>query len=81
MQRRGVKHLYLFGSTARGEARPNSDIDLFFDYEHGTMSLFDLMDLKDYAAQLLGQDTDIMSRSSLHPALQKNIEQSAVVVF
>jgi len=28
-----VEHLYLFGSTARGEAREDSDVDLFFDYE------------------------------------------------
>ena len=27
----GVEHLYLFGSTARGEAREDSDVDLFFD--------------------------------------------------
>jgi len=31
----GVQHLYLFGSTARGEARDDSDVDLFFDYERG----------------------------------------------
>jgi carbonic anhydrase len=31
----GVEHLYLFGSTARGEAREDSDVDLFFDYERG----------------------------------------------
>jgi uncharacterized protein len=31
----GVRHLYIFGSTARGTARDNSDVDLFFDYEKG----------------------------------------------
>lgn len=29
----GVQYLWLFGSTARGEARPDSDVDLFFDHE------------------------------------------------
>ena len=28
----GVEHLYIFGSTARGESRDDSDVDLFFDY-------------------------------------------------
>jgi uncharacterized protein len=33
LKRLGVQSLYLFGSTARGEARADADIDLFFDYE------------------------------------------------
>jgi uncharacterized protein len=33
LKRLGVEHLYLFGSTARGEAREDSDVDLFFDHE------------------------------------------------
>jgi hypothetical protein len=35
----GVEHLYLFGSTARGEARPDSDVDLFFDHPEGSIGL------------------------------------------
>jgi predicted nucleotidyltransferase len=33
----GVHHLYLFGSTARGEAGAASDVDLFFDHERGKL--------------------------------------------
>ena len=36
LKRLGVEHLYMFGSTARGEAKEDSDIDLFFDYEKGS---------------------------------------------
>ena len=43
----GVEHLYLFGSTARGEAGDDSDVDLFFDHEKGKLGLFELMDVKD----------------------------------
>jgi predicted nucleotidyltransferase len=35
----GVEHLYLFGSTARGEAREDSDVDLFFDHPEGFLGL------------------------------------------
>jgi uncharacterized protein len=42
----GVQRLYLFGSTASGEAGTESDVDLFFDHERGTLSLFGLMDVK-----------------------------------
>ena len=77
----GVERLYLFGSTARGEAGPESDVDLFFDHERGKLSLFDLMDVKERAAQILGRKTDIMTRGSLHRTLRKKIEASALQVF
>jgi predicted nucleotidyltransferase len=77
----GVQHLYLFGSTARGEARQDSDVDLFFDYEKGKFSLFDLMDVKDTAARILGRKTDIMTRDSIHRVLKDAIEADAVPVF
>ena len=56
----GVQHLYLFGSTARGDAHKDSDVDLFFDYERGNFSLFDLMDVKETAARILSCKTDII---------------------
>jgi uncharacterized protein len=77
----GVEHLYLFGSTARGEAREDSDIDLFFDHPLGSLGLFELMDVKAAAARILGCKTDIMTRRSLHPVLRKQIEASALQVF
>ena len=81
LKRLGVERLYLFGSTARDEARDDSDVDLFFDYEKGKFGLFELMDVKFYAADLLGRPTDIMTRDSLHKLLRPAIEASAVRVF
>jgi uncharacterized protein len=81
LKRLGVEHLYLFGSTARGEAREDSDIDLFFDHPEGSLGLFQLMDVKDAAARILGCKTDIMTRRSLHPVLKRQIEASALQVF
>ena len=75
LKRLGVEHLYLFGSTARGEAREDSDVDLFFDHEKGKLGLFELMDVKERAAGILGRKTDIMTRNSLHPRLRKRIVQ------
>jgi len=81
LKRLGVEHLYMFGSTARNEADEDSDIDLFFDYRRGSLGLFDLMDVKEAAAQILGHRTDIMTRDSLHKALRQRIEASALQVF
>jgi uncharacterized protein len=77
----GVQHLYLFGSTARGVAGPESDVDLFFDHERGKLGLFALMDVKERAAQILGRKTDIMTRESLHKTLRPHIEAAALQVF
>ena len=77
----GVEHLYIFGSTARDEARDDSDIDLFFDHAKGQLGVYELMDVKEVARAILGHPTDIMTRASLHPALRKRIEETAVLVF
>nr|WP_299506537.1 nucleotidyltransferase domain-containing protein [uncultured Rhizobium sp.] len=81
LKRLGVERLYLFGSTARGEAGEASDVDLFFDYEKGKLGLFELMDVKDYAARVLGWKADIMTRDSLHRILRSQIEACAVRIF
>ena len=59
----------------------NSDVDLFFDHEKGRIGLYELIDVKERAASILGGRADVMTRASLHPALRKRIEDSAVLVF
>jgi predicted nucleotidyltransferase len=81
LKRLGVEHLYLFGSTARGEAREDSDVDLFFGHPEGSLGLFALMDVKEAAARILGRKADIMTRRSLHPVLREGIEASALQIF
>jgi uncharacterized protein len=77
----GVTALYLFGSTARGEARDGSDVDLFFDYSDPKFSLIELVRVKDRVNAILGVEADVMTRDSLHPMLKRRIEASAVRVF
>ena len=77
----GVEYLYVFGSTARDEAREDSDVDLFFDHPEGSLDLFRLMEFKDAAADILGGKTDIMTRRGLHPYLWARIEASSLQVF
>jgi uncharacterized protein len=81
LRRLGVEHLYLFGSTARGEAREDSNVDLFFDYERGKLGLFELMDVKEETSRILGRKAAILTRDSLHKVLRSRIEASALQVF
>jgi len=80
-RRLGVERLFLFGSTARDEAREDSDVDLFFDHPEGSLGLFALMDVKEETARILGRKVDIMTRRSLHERLRPAIEADAVAVF
>ena len=81
LKKLGVEHLFMFGSTARGEAKEGSDVDLLFDYSKGKFGVFELMDVKTYAADILGRKTDIMTRDSLHKTLRRQIEETAIRVF
>jgi uncharacterized protein len=78
----GATALYLFGSTGRDEARPSSDLDLFIDHDPtGRFSLIDLVGIKQFLEENLSVAVDVTTRSSLHPMLRDDIEQSAVRVF
>ncbi|MGD0430621.1 MAG: nucleotidyltransferase family protein [Acetobacteraceae bacterium] len=77
----GVARLYLFGSVARHEARPDSDVDLFFDTDNPRFSLIELVDVQERVSDILGLETDVMTRASLHPMLRQRIEEEAVRVF
>jgi hypothetical protein len=81
LKRLGVEHLYMFGSAARGDANNDSDVDLFFDYQKGKLGVYELMEVKECAANILGRRTDIMTRDSLHKTLREAIEATAVRVF
>jgi len=79
---RGATSLYLFGSTVRDEAGPDSDLDRFLDYDHDSkFNLLDLVDIKLLLEDELGMRIDVTTRDGLHPMLRQEIEQSAVRVF
>ena len=77
----GVSSLSLFGSVARGEQAPLSDVDLFFDYSDPDFSLIELVAVQHRIADILGAEADVMTRNSLHRHLRSRIEQSAIRIF
>lgn len=78
----GARSLYLFGSTARDEARAKSDVDLFIDYdEAGDFSAIELIRIKRYISDLLRTDADVTTRDGLHPLIGDEIIASAEKIF
>jgi len=78
----GAVSLYLFGSVARDQARPDSDVDLFIDYDPARrFSLVDLVGIKQFLEEQMATEIDITTRDSLHPLLKDDIERSATRVF
>jgi predicted nucleotidyltransferase len=78
----GATSLYLFGSTARNEAKPKSDIDLFLDYDpRGRFSVLDLVAAKRLLEKGLGVEVDLTTRNGLHPLIRKRVEAEATRVF
>jgi predicted nucleotidyltransferase len=82
LRARGVRSLALFGSTARNEARPDSDIDLLIELDDSrSFSLIDLSELKFLASDLLGRGVDIAVRSRLRSGYRDSIQSDAITVF
>ncbi len=79
---RGASALYLFGSTARGEAGPESDVDLMMEIEGmKKFSLLDQAGLQNFLSDLLGVDADLSIRPSIHPLIRDNVEEDAIRVL
>ncbi len=76
----GSRHLSIFGSTARNEAKKTSDIDILVDFDT-KKDLFEFIDLKFYLEDLLSCDVDLVSKQALHPALKKRILDEAKQIF
>jgi predicted nucleotidyltransferase len=78
-ERHGARRLRVFGSVARGESRPDSDIDFLVEFEPGR-SLLDqaalLLDLQD----LLGLKVDIVSEGGINPRMRDRILKEAVAI-
>lgn len=75
--RRGATNVRVFGSVARGEATPLSDLDLLVDLEPGR-SLVDLGGLLMDVADLLGVEVDVVTEASLKPRVRARVLAEAV---
>lgn len=76
----GVKTLSLFGSVARDEATPASDVDLLVEFNR-PVGYFGLFALQDYLEQLLGCPVDLGTPESLKPTLRERVQGELIRII
>jgi hypothetical protein len=82
LRARGLTRLALFGSTARGDLRPDSDVDLLIEIDpERRFGLFAFLDLKNDLAGLLGRPVDLAFPDAMRPKLRAAVLRDAVEVF
>lgn len=78
-QRFGVRHLSLFGSTARDDARDKSDVDVLVEFD-GPATSDRYFGLQFYLEDLFGCPVDLVTDKALRPELRPHIEKEAIRV-
>src|ERR1700712_42280 len=79
--RYGVARLDVFGSVSRGEAAPDSDVDVLYDLAPGARLGWDIEALADELAAVLGRPVDLVSRNALHERLRASVLAEARVLY
>ena len=78
----GIIRLSLFGSTARGDDRPDSDIDLLAAFDNTRrISLLDVAGMEEQISRMLGRTVELVEEGTLKPRVRKNVEAEAVRAF
>lgn len=80
LKEHGVVRAGIFGSRARGDAGPDSDLDLLIEFEPGR-SLFDLTGLELALSDLLGYEAHVVTYSSLHRLLRDRILEEEIAIL
>jgi predicted nucleotidyltransferase len=82
LRRRGVCHAALFGSVARGEAGPRSDIDILIELDaHAPIGVFDYVAITQFLADLFPGRVDVANRGGLKRLVRSRVERDAVYAF
>jgi predicted nucleotidyltransferase len=82
LRAKGVAHAGIFGSTARGEQRAGSDIDIIVDFDPSVpITIYDYVGIKDDIAELFKQPVDVIDRRGLKPDLRQPVTRDLVYAF
>ena len=80
----GIEHVALFGSMARGEETPESDIDILVDFQEPRkkpLGLFAWMGLEEELSSRLGRKVDLVSAKGLKSRIRPTVEKEMVILY
>ena len=78
-RRFGVKSLPVFGSVARGDAKPKSDVDIVVEFDpQAHVGLFKMVELKEFLEKVLGCPVDVVTLDGLRPWMRELVRREAV---
>ncbi len=80
LERHGVKKIAIFGSYARDEANPESDVDILVEF-CDRKSLLDLVGIEQELADALGLNVDLLTEKSISPYLIDRIKREMKVIY
>ena len=82
LRARGVTHAALFGSRARGDNRPDSDIDILIEIEpEAVIDLFDYVGITQFIDDLFPTRVDVANRAALKSFVRPDAERDAIYAF
>ncbi|RTM13919.1 MAG: DNA polymerase III subunit beta [Bradyrhizobiaceae bacterium] len=82
LRERGVLHAALFGSVARGDNHPGSDIDIMVEIDpDARITVFDYVELKEYISNLFDGPVDVVNRDGLKSYVAPAATADAVYAF
>jgi predicted nucleotidyltransferase len=82
LRARGVTHAALFGSRARGDARPDSDTDIMIEIDpESHIGVWGYAGLKEYIASLFDGPVDVVNREGLKPYVRPAATADAIYAF
>lgn len=79
LRRHGVTNAQIFGSVARGDDHPGSDLDLLIELPRGT-TLFDMAGIQAELEGVLGAEVDLGTIGSLKPRIRRRVERDLVAL-